>query len=80
MSGPQTIAQKAARALALLEDPLLKEAMDAVTAFHVEQIKDSLPDQVSLREHSYRMTLCITAIRDELQNFITSASIEQRKS
>lgn len=71
---------KGARAKALLNDDLLNEALDNVQRFHVELIAGSSAGQSQEREHSCYMIKAIAELKGELQNYITSASIDERKS
>lgn len=73
------IAQRAARAKALLEDPLLKEAFDMVHNAQVEAFTSDLCSDEQIME-AHRMVRALRLVKDHLTSVVvTGRMLEKRE-
>lgn len=63
------VTQRAARAKALLEDPLLKEAFDVLENAQVSLFTEKVCDAEQLVE-AHRMVRALRMVRDQLTSFV----------
>ena len=68
---------RGSRARALLEDPTLNDAFDALIAEADATSDQSKPDEVELREECHRAKQAIRAMRKKLANWASDGKIEQ---
>ncbi len=72
------VQQRAARAKALLEDPLFKEAFDVLENAQVSLFTDQVCSAEQLME-AHRMVRALRLLREQLTSFITDGKLlEQR--
>jgi hypothetical protein len=67
------------RAKHLLDDPVLKEAFDALLADADKAREASKPEEIDLREDCHRAKKAIEALRLKLSNWVADGSIEQAR-
>lgn len=72
------IAQRAARAKALLDDPLLKEAFDVVENAQISLFTDMVCDAEQLME-AHRMVRALRLLRDQLTSFVTDGKLLEKR-
>ncbi len=68
------VQQRAARAKALLEDPLLKEAFDVLENAQISKFTDSVCDAEQLME-AHRMVRALRLFREQLTSFVTDGKL-----
>lgn len=72
------VQQRAARAKALLEDPLFKEAFDVLENAQVSLFTDQVCSAEQIME-AHRMVRALRLLREQLTSFITDGKLlEQR--
>jgi hypothetical protein len=72
------ITQRAQRAKALLEDPLLKEAMDVLENAQISLFTDQACSAEQLME-AHRMIRALRMLKDELTSVITDGKLFERR-
>ena len=70
-------AERAARAKVLVDDPLLKEALDAIEADIVTAWQNSLPGNAEGRERLFSLVWATRKLRDGLEQMITDGRFAQ---
>lgn len=70
--------QRAQRAKALLEDPLLKEAMDVLENAQISLFTDKVCDAEQLME-AHRMIRALRLFREELTSVVTDGKLLDRR-
>ena len=72
------IQQRAARAKALLEDPLLKEAFDVLENAQISMFATQVCDAEQLME-AHRMVRSLRLLKDQLTSFIVDGKLLERR-
>lgn len=72
-------AQKAARAKALLDDPILKEAFDVIEKAQISTFTDQVCDAEQLME-AHRMVRALRLLQGQLTSFITDGKLLERRN
>ena len=72
------IHQRAARAKALLEDPLLKEAFDVLENAQISAFTTQVCDAEQLME-AHRMVRSLRMLKDQLTSFIVDGKMLERR-
>lgn len=72
------IHQRAARAKALLEDPLLKEAFDVLENAQISMFATQVCDAEQLME-AHRMVRSLRMLKDQLTSFIVDGKLLDRR-
>lgn len=72
------IQQRAARARALLEDPLLKEAFDVLENAQIGLFTTQVCDAEQLME-AHRMVRALRLVKDQLTSFVTDGKLLERR-
>ena len=72
------IQQRAARAKALLEDPLLKEAFDVLENAQISAFTTQVCDAEQLME-AHRMVRALRLLKDQLTSFIVDGKLLERR-
>ena len=72
------IQQRAARAKALLEDPLLKEAFDVLENAQISMFATQVCDAEQLME-AHRMVRSLRMLKDQLTSFIVDGKLLDRR-
>lgn len=70
--------QRAARAKALLEDPLLKEAFDVLENAQISAFTTQVCDAEQLME-AHRMVRSLRMLKDQLTSFIVDGKLLERR-
>jgi hypothetical protein len=70
--------QRAARAKALLEDPLLKEALDVLENAQIGLFTTQVCDAEQLME-AHRMVRSLRMLKDQLTSFIVDGKMLERR-
>jgi hypothetical protein len=70
--------QRAARAKALLEDPLLKEAFDVLENAQISAFTTQVCDAEQLME-AHRMVRSLRMLKDQLTSFIVDGKMLERR-
>ena len=72
-------AQKAARAKALLDDPILKEAFDVIEKAQISTFTDQVCDAEQLME-AHRTVRALRLLQGQLTSFITDGTLLERRN
>lgn len=72
----ERIAQAAAR---LLDDPLLKAALDEIEAAAVKDWRNSRPDDTAGRERNWLMVKAVEALRTALMSRVTTGKLAAKR-
>jgi hypothetical protein len=72
------IAQRAARAKSLLEDPLLKEAFDVIESAQISLFTTQVCNAEQLME-AHRMVRSLRLLKDQLTSVVTDGKLLERR-
>lgn len=71
--------QRAARAKALIDDPILKEAFDVLEKAQISTFTDQVCDAEQLME-AHRMVRALRLLQAQLTSFITDGKLLERRN
>lgn len=77
---PEEEVARAARAAAILEDPLVVDALDAMRASALSAWENSTPDDTTGRERAWHRMRAVNEFRAHLQSHVDTGKMAAAKS